>query len=463
MPAKLAASEIMAEQEFDSKTIAGSGESDMFARPHEFRVPSVLAVWDRAQRGSKKDTRIDWRNGKEVGPWQPGQSRDGIWDMGHIEPWYKVVERLKRRKNVTRDDVLDAFNDISNLGVEDPITNRQLGINSRELGLERLEGELEEQTLFHGVDEEERGEQVEQFRQVRTRAAFRLDEDLTDNEEMTMAQEQATAAKKPNRVIVWDTETTGLSPNPGTSRNHNHRLVEIGAVELIDGKPTGKTFHVYINPERKVPPEAAKVHGLNDKFLKDKPKFADVAQDFLDFVGDSPMVAHNANFDFRFINFELEKAGYQPISVARKIDSLRVAKKVLPDLPEYNLDVLADHFEIDRSSREEHHGGMVDTLILAEVFLKLEALAKEQGVPLVSEKDQAAAKLQSVAQAGNDVVALDYEPLDRVAEVESELQKAKLDRYGDAPVREAGFADRVASESKAARGRSAFWEGCGNA
>ena len=193
--------------------------------------------------------------------------------------------------------------------------------------------------------------------------------------------------KQPERVIVWDTETTGLSPKNGD------KIVEIGALELVDGKPTGKEFHQYINPKRHIPSRATKVHGISDEDVKDKPPFEDIAEDFLAFVGDSPLVAHNASFDMRFINAELEAAGHEPIGNERKIDTLRLARKLLPGREAYTLDSLAEHFGIDTSAREDHHGGMVDTRILAEVYQELVGLAKEQDMDVLSLTAEKAATL----------------------------------------------------------------------
>ena len=166
------------------------------------------------------------------------------------------------------------------------------------------------------------------------------------------------------REIVLDTETTGFDPETGD------RLVEIGAVELKGHMPTGEIYHQYINPERSVPQDAVDVHGLDDKFLADKPKFARVAQDFLDFIGtDSKLVIHNAAFDMKFLNAELKWLGMPQIPYDRAIDTLEIARKKFPGSPA-SLDALCRRFGIDNSSRTLH-GALLDSEILAEVYLEL--------------------------------------------------------------------------------------------
>ena len=167
-----------------------------------------------------------------------------------------------------------------------------------------------------------------------------------------------------NREIVFDTETTGLDPLTGD------RLVEIGAVELINHVPTGRTYHQYINPEREVPEEVVKVHGLTTEYLKDFPVFADVAQDWIDFVGeDGVLVAHNAPFDMKFINYELKRLGYEEYQWDRVVDTLEIARSKFPG-QRNNLDVLCKRFGIDNSART-FHGALLDAQLLAEVYLEL--------------------------------------------------------------------------------------------
>ncbi|WP_227269165.1 DNA polymerase III subunit epsilon [Roseobacter weihaiensis] len=165
------------------------------------------------------------------------------------------------------------------------------------------------------------------------------------------------------REIVLDTETTGFDPESGD------RIVEIGAVELMGHVATGKTYHQYINPEREMPQEAFEVHGLGDDFLRDKPKFAQVGQAFVDFIGDAKLVIHNAAFDIKFLNAELKWMGLPQIPWEQAIDTLAIARKRFPGSPA-SLDALCRRFNIDNSSRTLH-GALLDSEILAEVYLEL--------------------------------------------------------------------------------------------
>lgn len=165
------------------------------------------------------------------------------------------------------------------------------------------------------------------------------------------------------REIIFDTETTGFDPLQG------HRVVEIGCVELMNHMPTGKTYQAYLNPERAVPTEASMVHGLTDEFLQDKPLFAEIVTDFLDFIGDAPLVAHNAAFDMNFINAELTRVGFPKIDPARAIDTVGMARKMFPGAPA-SLDALCKRFGIDLSGRQ-NHGALLDSQLLAEVYLEL--------------------------------------------------------------------------------------------
>jgi DNA polymerase-3 subunit epsilon len=165
------------------------------------------------------------------------------------------------------------------------------------------------------------------------------------------------------REIVLDTETTGFEPETGD------RIVEIGAVELLNHLPTGKTYHQYINPERSMPTSAFEVHGLGDDFLRDKPVFKAVAQEFLDFVGEAPLVIHNAGFDMKFLAAELKWAGLPPIPMERAIDTVAIARRKFPGSPA-SLDALCRRFGVDNSVREKH-GALLDSELLAEVYLEL--------------------------------------------------------------------------------------------
>jgi DNA polymerase III subunit epsilon len=165
------------------------------------------------------------------------------------------------------------------------------------------------------------------------------------------------------REIVLDTETTGLDPFAG------HRVVEIGCVELINGIPTGQTFHRYLNPERSMPPEALAVHGLDDQFLKDKAFFAEVVDDLIAFLGDAPLVIHNAAFDIAFLNGELERTGRPLIARERMVDTLLIARRKHPGASN-RLDDLCARYAID-SSRRTKHGALLDAELLAEVYVEL--------------------------------------------------------------------------------------------
>lgn len=165
------------------------------------------------------------------------------------------------------------------------------------------------------------------------------------------------------REIVLDTETTGFEPSEG------HRMVEIGAIELFNHLPTGRTYHQYLNPERSVPKEAFAVHGLGDDFLRDKPLFKNTAQSFLDFIGDSQLVIHNAAFDMKFLNAELKTAGFPLLPYGRATDTLMMARSKFPGSPA-TLDALCRRFGVDNSAREKH-GALLDSELLAEVYLEL--------------------------------------------------------------------------------------------
>lgn len=165
------------------------------------------------------------------------------------------------------------------------------------------------------------------------------------------------------RELVLDTETTGFKPEEGD------RLVEIGIVELINHVPTGNTYHQYINPKRDMPQSAFEVHGLSIEFLSDKPVFADVAQAFVDFVGNDRMVIHNAAFDMKFLNAELGWVNRPLLPMSQALDTLAIARKRFPGSPA-SLDALCRRFGIDNSSRTLH-GALLDSEILAEVYLEL--------------------------------------------------------------------------------------------
>ncbi len=228
------------------------------------------------------------------------------------------------------------------------------------------------------------------------------------------------------REIVLDTETTGLDPFDG------HRMIEIGCVELINRIPSGQAFHRYFNPDRDVPPEAFAVHGLSSDFLKDKPRFAEVAEELIAFIGDVPIVAHNALFDLGFLNAELDRAGKAQVGRERLVDTLMLARRRHPAGPN-SLDSLCARYGIDNSRRTKH-GALLDAEILAEVYVELVGgrqaslvlvetgrmlAAVRQGggaqarpVPLAPRLSDAdlAAHAQFVAGLGAGAIWLDYRP-----------------------------------------------------
>ncbi len=178
------------------------------------------------------------------------------------------------------------------------------------------------------------------------------------------------------REIVFDTETTGIDPGTGD------RMVEIGCIELVNRVPTGKTFHAYFNPCRPMPLEAERVHGLNDAFLAGKPKFDIHALELLEFLGDSPLVAHNAQFDFGFLNLELGLCGHPPVSLERMIDTLMLARRRHPGA-KHSLDALCGRYGVDRSHRVLH-GALLDAELLAQVYVELTG-GRQIGLGLTAE------------------------------------------------------------------------------
>ena len=174
-----------------------------------------------------------------------------------------------------------------------------------------------------------------------------------------------------SRIICFDIETTGFEWTRGD------RCIEIGAVELVDGKLTERTFHEYINPEGKIiPPETYMVHKISNAFLEDKPKMSEIAPKFLEFIGDSPIVAHNGfDFDFPFLNFELAKLGLRQISREQQMDSIVIARNRVFGPKAYTLDALAKWFGVPLTARADAHGALIDAEILAKVFLELENTA----------------------------------------------------------------------------------------
>lgn len=192
------------------------------------------------------------------------------------------------------------------------------------------------------------------------------------------------------REVVFDTETTGLSPSDG------HRLVEIGCVELINKVETGRHFHAYFNPGRSMPSEAEAVHGLSSIFLSDKPSFSETVGQLLEFIGDSPLVAHNALFDMGFLNWELEACGLATIGLERMIDTLAIARSRHPGA-KHSLDALCSRYGVDRSHRVKH-GALLDAQLLAQVYVELSG-GRQIGLTLGVESGSGMQVLETVAMS----------------------------------------------------------------
>jgi len=198
------------------------------------------------------------------------------------------------------------------------------------------------------------------------------------------------------REIVLDTETTGLDPANGD------KVVEIGCIELIDHMPSGEEFHRYINPQRDMPPEAEKVHGLSASFLSKYDVFSKSVDDFLGFIGSDPLIIHNAGFDMKFLNAELEACGREILPMARAIDTLEMARRKFPG-SSASLDALCRRFEIDTSSREKH-GALVDSHLLSQVYLELIG-GRQHGLVLAAEAQSGGNAGEATSGAGAAVVA----------------------------------------------------------
>ena len=189
------------------------------------------------------------------------------------------------------------------------------------------------------------------------------------------------------REIVFDTETTGFDPFNGD------RIVEIGCVVVDNYLPTGEVFHEYINPERDMPTAAEQVHGLSEEFLKDKPTFAEIVDKFRDFCADMNLVAHNAEFDMKFINWEMEQLGFSAYPSSRSVDTLQIARRKYPGANN-TLDALCKRFSIDNSNRVKH-GALLDAELLAEVYLELMG-GRQTGLSLVDQDSQTSEKKKTV-------------------------------------------------------------------
>jgi len=199
------------------------------------------------------------------------------------------------------------------------------------------------------------------------------------------------------REIVFDTETTGFEPSDG------HRIVEVGCVELMDHIPTGRTLQFYLNPERDVPIESQRVHGLSNEFLADKALFAHVVEEFLEFLGDAPLVIHNASFDIKFINAELERVSRPRIPLSRAIDTIEIAKRKIPGA-RYSLDELCKRFGVDLSARTKH-GALLDAQLTAEIYLELIG-GRQRGLMLAPVEIAAAQGAEQVRAARQRPVKL---------------------------------------------------------
>ena len=192
------------------------------------------------------------------------------------------------------------------------------------------------------------------------------------------------------KEIVLDTETTGMDPYEGD------RIIEIGCVELENHVPTGKTLQLYINPEREIPAEATAVHGITNDFVKDKPVFSQVYSEFMEFVEGGKLVIHNAEFDMKFINWELDQVGHAAIPWANVIDTLGMARKKFPGSPA-NLDALCRRFDIDNTERT-YHGALLDSELLAEVYLELLG-GRQHGLGLAAETKKEQVQKQNTKKA----------------------------------------------------------------
>ncbi len=192
------------------------------------------------------------------------------------------------------------------------------------------------------------------------------------------------------REIALDTETTGMDPSTGD------RIIEIGAVELLNHIPTGKSLQLYINPERDIPADATAVHGITDEFIADKPIFSQVYSEFLDFIAGAKLIIHNAEFDMKFLNWELAHVGHKALGWSNVIDTLGLARKKFPGSPA-NLDALCRRFGIDNSDRT-YHGALLDSELLAEVYLELLG-GRQHGLGLAAETKKSAQAVHKKIQA----------------------------------------------------------------
>jgi DNA polymerase-3 subunit epsilon len=223
------------------------------------------------------------------------------------------------------------------------------------------------------------------------------------------------------REIVLDTETTGLDPLRGD------RLVEIGCVEIFNRMPTGQTFHRHLNPERDIPAEAYAVHGLSREFLADKPLFAEVVEEFLEFIGDAPLVIHNASFDISFINAELDRVKRQAIARERLVDTLLLARRKHPGVSN-RLDDLCSRYAIDNSRRTKH-GALLDAELLAEVYIDLIGARQSQLILAAESRDTGVGGYGEIPRLQREV------PLAaRVSEADRAAHRDFVLTLGDKPI-----------------------------
>jgi DNA polymerase III subunit epsilon len=223
------------------------------------------------------------------------------------------------------------------------------------------------------------------------------------------------------REIVLDTETTGLDPLRGD------RLVEIGCVEIYNRMPTGQTYHCYINPERDMPAEAFAVHGLSAEFLASKPLFTDVVDAFLEFIGDAPLVIHNASFDISFINAELDRIKRSPIPRDRLVDTLLLARRKHPGVSN-RLDDLCSRYAIDNSRRTKH-GALLDSELLAEVYIDLIGARQSQ---LILASETRAIRTNGIGETPRRQREVPLAP--RISDADRELHRAFVATLGDKPI-----------------------------
>jgi DNA polymerase III subunit epsilon len=225
------------------------------------------------------------------------------------------------------------------------------------------------------------------------------------------------------REIALDTETTGFDPHSGD------RIVEIGAVELFNHMPTGQTYHQYINPERAMPKDAFDIHGLGDEFLADKPLFKDIAADFIAFIGDAKLVIHNASFDMKFLNAELEWINLPKLPMDQAIDTLEIARRKFPGA-QNSLDALCRRFAVDNSGRDKH-GALLDSELLAGVYLELVG-GRQPDLVLASGSrtngsNAAATEIWKPSARPNKLPP-------RLTDQEAERHKAFIETLGDTPL-----------------------------